>query len=74
MYYIAIGKFAWGKGKTQAAALANMRKHLSDKTARNQYVLFETDDKTAYVNWLGNIVATSEPREIKRVGIAKETA
>jgi len=71
--FIVISKNAWGKAKTEQRALTEMRKHLSDPKHRNQYVVFEVEDKNAYVNFFGNIVSVDEPREVRRVGLEPAT-
>lgn len=65
MVYIAIGKFAWGRGKTKNAALSKMRQHVSEND-RQTYIVYSVQDTNAHVDHMGSIISTDAPVEIER--------
>lgn len=69
MVYFAIGRFAWGKGKTAREALKNMRANVAENF-RNKYIIYSTTDEGAYVDSMrGDIHSNSPVIEVERVGI-----
>ncbi len=74
MKYIAIGPFAYGLGKTEAAAIKNCKSQISwsllKKGAAQPLYTYKTEDEGAHVDGMGQIGSKSKVEEVAKYTLA----